>query len=112
METHQKLAKNLSLARSLRCMTLSEFSQELGIPKSTLQSILKSGNTTVHTLSRISRRLNISASALMGDELSDDFFQPLMALLPLLGWFSNLNVQQQASVSSYLFRILEVLQNE
>ena len=84
--------------------------QELGLPKSTLQSILKSGNTTANTLFQISQHLHISVDALLSDNLSDDLLTPLGVLLPLFDFFSALSPERQMLFHLYLSITLEVLQ--
>lgn len=110
MDARQPLAKNLAQQRMLLNMSMEEFSCELGIPKSTLQSILKTGNTTTNTLLQISDYLCLSPDALLGDELSESYLQPLSALMPLFEWFTQLSQEQQIMVISHLLCILEVLQ--
>ena len=53
MEKRNRLAENLRLYQQMRDKTLAELSAELGVARSTVQSILTDGNTTVDTLVRI-----------------------------------------------------------
>ncbi len=110
MNAQQNLAKNLSQQRVSLRMSLEEFSQELGIPKSTLHSILKTGNTTVNTLVQIAQHLHISIDALLGTNLSEDPSTPCMVFFPLFDCYSKLPAERQSLFRIYLSLLLEVLQ--
>ena len=105
----QNLARNLALIRSLRRLSMEEFAGELGIAKSTLQSILQTGNTTLDTLLRISGSLKVSLDTLVNDGFEKQTAVPLKTLLPLFDWFRTLNAEQQQSVIFHLEKILDVL---
>ena len=65
MESCNCLSKNLKAYQKLRTCSLTEFSRELDVSKSTLQSVMKEGNTTLDTLLRIQKALGISLDALV-----------------------------------------------
>lgn len=68
MERRNRLSDNLRQYQRARGETLAEFSEELGIARSTIQSILVDGNTTVDTLIRMANALNISLDELVFGE--------------------------------------------
>ena len=68
MVKENRLAENLKHYQSQRHQTLAEFAEELMIPKSTLQSLLKDGNTTLDTLVRIQTALEVSLDELVYGE--------------------------------------------
>ncbi len=110
MNAQQNLAKNLSQQRVFLRMSLEEFSQELGIPKSTLHSILKTGNTTVNTLVQIAQHLHISIDALLSADLSEDPSPVRTVFSPLLDCYYKLPAERQPLFRVYLSLFLEVLQ--
>lgn len=72
MDRENTLVKNLETIRQLRHRTVPEFAREIGIPKSTLNDLLATGNATVDTLARISEGLGISLYKLFYDHQLDD----------------------------------------
>ena len=68
MEKKSRLAENLKRYQLHNNKTLTEFSEELTIPKSTLQSLMKDGNTTLDTLIRIQTALGITLDELVYGE--------------------------------------------
>ena len=91
MEHCQNFAANLNAIRRLRNLSLSEFSRELGIPKSTLQSILADGNTSLHTALYIADSLNVPLSSLTGEMIPNRSLDSILSLLNCLEWFNNLS---------------------
>lgn len=104
------LAKNLKRYQQLRGLTISEFARELDISKSTLRSILKHGNTTIDTATRISHSLNISLDTLIRDETFPEKIFILNHMQKALAWFAGLPAEKQEEVSSLLAQVWEVLE--
>ena len=102
----QNFANNLELIRNIRKTTLYEFSQELGIPKSTLQSLLREGNTTLDTAIRIADNLNLSVDALLRNDLEPEKCDMLMALLESLTWFTNKSPEQRHRLKACIEELL------
>lgn len=67
MEKHEIFAKNLAAIQAYRGQSLDEFALDIGIPKSTLQSVRASGNTTLNTALLIAEGLGMSLDSLVGD---------------------------------------------
>ena len=84
-----------------------EFASEIGITKSTLQSIEKE-NTAVRldTLSLICSGLNIPISALLTDELEPVETSVLEQALHGLNWFSSLPTEERDEVLLWLRQTL------
>ena len=73
MREKNNLAANLCAYRAEKGMTMAECSESLGIPKSTLQSVMKEGNITLDTLLRISAALGKSLDELVyGDKCIEE----------------------------------------
>lgn len=98
------------MIREQRNMSLTEFAKEIGIPKSTLQSILEDGNTTLDTAIRISKGLNIPLDTLLRDESTNTNFSIIQWLLKGLSWYSELPAEDQKEVLLLISKLLEVLQ--
>lgn len=109
MDKHQIFAKNLEAIREINRRSLGEFSKELGIPKSTLQSVLNSGNTTLDTALRISEGLNLPLDSLTGDSRLAEKLDIVKYLLQGLSWFQTLSAGDQEEIVLHVRKILEVI---
>ena len=58
---------NLKYLRKLRGATLTQFSQEIGISRSTLQTLEKGSSPNLSTLEVIAQNLDLPVSALLGE---------------------------------------------
>lgn len=110
MDQCQTFAANLNAIRKLRKLSLAEFSQELGIPKSTLQSILEDGNTSLYTALCISENLKIPLSSLTGDLIPTKPLASILALMNCFGWFNDLSGKDKENITFHIRAIMEVLQ--
>lgn len=110
MNQCHNFAKSLEMIRKIKCASMAEFSEELDVPKSTLQDILKDGNTSLHTALHIAGQLKVSLSTLTGEVIPAENFAALPALLQFLGWFDSLSAEQQAEIAVHIHAILEALQ--
>ncbi len=110
MDKHQNFANNLNAIRKSKQLSLSEFSEELGIPKSTLQSVLEEGQTTLNTALRISEALDIPLDALTKEQITFENILSIKELLNGIGWFDSLSHDDQKSVIFYLNKIWELIQ--
>ena len=99
MEKHEIFAKNLETIRRYRNQSVGEFSREIGIPKSTLQSVRNSGNTTLDTALRIADGLGLPL----------DKTDLVWYLLQSVDWLRGLSKQEQEEVVYHFQRILEVI---
>lgn len=109
MDKHQIFSKNLMALQSFRQQSLGEFSEEIGIPKSTLQSVLAHGNTTLDTAIRISDGLNLPLDTLISDELACTKLDVAQYLLQSLDWFCTLSPEEQNAVTFHIRAVLEVI---
>ena len=91
MERNNRLSENLRLYQKSRGKTLAEFSSDLGIARSTVQSVLLDGNTTVDTLIRMANALEVSLDELV-------FGMPAPGVSSLINdssWFTRLPPREQ-----------------
>lgn len=110
MEHCQNFAANLNAIRRSRNVSLSEFSRELGIPKSTLQSILADGNTSLHTALYIAENLGVPLSSLTGEIIPNKSMDAILSLINCLEWYNNLSGEKRNIVTFHVRAIVEVLQ--
>lgn len=109
MEKHEIFAKNLEAIRKYRSQSVGEFSKEIGIPKSTLQSVCNSGHTTLDTAIRISEGLNLPLDSLTGDSHMAEKAQLVRHILQSIDWVRSLSSDEQEEVIHHFQRILEVV---
>ena len=112
MKRKNLLSDNLRAFQRARHITQAEFARELDVPKSTLQTVMESGNTTLDTLINISERLNISLDELVfGTELPNRE-RLVEALLHSLSWFAEQPAARQKALCYHFNSILNILTRE
>ena len=108
MDRTNQLAQRLHELQFDRRMTQAQFSREIGLPRSTLQSIMTDGNTTVDTLIRIANALEVSL-----DELVFGSPPPLPArerqLLHAFEQYSKLSVGEREGFMLHFHAIMDLL---
>lgn len=109
MEKHEIFARNLEAIRIYKGQSISELAGEIGVPKSTLQSVRISGNTTLDTAMRIADGLGLSLDSLVSDDLLVQKISTTQYLLQAVEWFQALSDSEQEEVSAHFHGILEVL---
>ena len=62
MSKPDNLGANLRALREAKQLSYTEFSIELGIPRTTLQSVMKSGHTSLDTACKIADALDVPLS--------------------------------------------------
>lgn len=112
MEKNRIFSKNLKIIRDRKRLSMAEFSAALDVPKSTIQSIMDGGNTTLYTAIHIADRLNIPLGVLLNEELSPDAVNILPVLISLFDWFAGLSITKQSAMASCLEQILAILNDE
>lgn len=120
MEKLKRFAQNLDNIKTRNNKSLTEFAQEIGIAKSTVQSILKDGNTTLDTAIRISTALGISLDDLLNEDIDDiengggevkagSLGTGFEILKRVLGRFDNLDYNEQLELEYCIVRIMDIL---
>ena len=102
--------ENLNALKKARQCSLTEFSEALNLPTSTLQSILGSGQTSLDTACRISDAVGIPLSVPARDSFPAERFEVLHGFLVQLGWFAELGSTDQRVVADAFSVTLEVLE--
>lgn len=98
--------RNLSEIRKARKLSVSELSSELDIPKSTLQSILNDGSTTLYTAIQISNRLDIPLSSLTNESYSGKQTDMLSVILKCFECYTRLPAEDQEKIAYHTKSIL------
>lgn len=109
LERHEIFAKNLETIREINGQSIEEFAEEIGLPKSTLQSIRLSGNTTLDTAMRIADGLGLSLDSLTGDSRVPEQIDLVRHLLKSIAWMRELSAGEQETVAEHFHKILEVV---
>lgn len=112
MGTQNYLSQNLKAYQKLRNLSLVEFSKELDVPQSTLNAILKEGNTTLETIIRISRNLNCSLDMLVYDRKMPDKLFILYHMEQSGAWYSGLSAETKAAIAHQVAKLWEVMDRE
>lgn len=99
----------LNLKKLQGCLSLAEFSRELSIPKSTLQSILKDGNTTLDTALRIANSIETPLDVLTSTTLTPKQFERGNCFLTLLNWYHDLSAEKRQQIQTHLTALLCII---
>lgn len=111
MKRDNHLSDNLKAYQKIREKTLSEFSREIGIAKSTLQSVMVDGNTTVDTLIRIANGLDITLDDLVFGEMQTEQIDKVKNLLTEMQWYTQLAEEQQERLRYHLLEIVRLMKD-
>ena len=111
MNPCSNFAKNMEAIRRRANLTIAEFSSALGIPRSTVQGIIKSGQTSLDTALKIAWRLEVPLSTLTGEVVVEEGVGSMEALLNYFEWFRNLQINQD-KIADHIHAILELLHEE
>lgn len=109
MEQHEIFARNLEIIRKINGQSIAELAKDIDIPKSTLQSVRMSGNTTLDTAVRIADGLQIPLDSLIRDQNLAEKVDIVQHMLQAIEWFRGLSTDEQDEVLLHFRRILEVL---
>ena len=92
----QNLSTNLRTLRSMRRASLEDFSEELGIGKTTLQDLEKgNGNPTLETIEHISQNLSISPLTLLSNRYDPHDLYTAQMLLSNIKTLCTLSREEQ-----------------
>lgn len=109
MEKRNSLSKNLRACQQSRGMSLMEFAEELDVPKSTLRAILKDGNTTLETATRIAANMGMGLDSLVHDGQFSDKQFILMHLERAGAWLASFPEEKREKIASLVAEIWEVM---
>ena len=107
-----RIAENLKSYQELHKYTLAEFAQKLGIPKSTLQSVMQDGNTTVDTLIKIQQGLGMSLDELVYGEMSKVLSGGMHELLKGISRYADMDAAHQERLRNLMNSLFDELKND
>lgn len=91
MNDLRQFGENLNALKESRQLSLTEFSAELHIPRTTLQAVLNGGQTTLDTACRIADASHIPLSVLTNQTASAKCLDVLQCWLTCVDWYSSLS---------------------
>ena len=112
MEMTNRLSENLKKYQRLHNQTWVELSEELSVPKTTLQSLLKDGNTTWVTLMRIQQMLGITLDELV---YGTDWIAKLYTeqkLLSNMAWYMKMPEEDREFFRYHLNEMMKILESQ
>lgn len=112
MKRRNNLSSNLKTFQRARHITQAEFARELDIPKSTLQTVMLSGNATLDTLINIASSLNISLDELVFGEGQTSREGLIETLLNSMSWFAGQPTARQKTLRYHFNGLLNTLTRE
>ena len=110
MERNNHLSENLRAYQNAKNQTLAEFSQELGVARSTVQSIMVDGNTTVDTLVLMANALQVTLDDLVFGGSPIKNTRDVQHFLRNVGWFTRLPGEKQEKFRYHLHELLKLLE--
>ena len=109
-EKHKNLAGSLKILRKARGLSLAEFSRALDIPKSTLQTVLADGQTSLNTAIRISENLRIPLDTLTNGVLFTEQVRVMDGLISGVEWFSKLPPEKKKEANELIYAIIRIFE--
>lgn len=109
MKRKNHLSENLKAYQRWKGYTQMELSEELGVPRSTLQALLADGNTTLETLIQLADRLNVSLDELVFAEKAPEIYERARRLLFELLWYSEMKAEQKEAVCYHVCEALKIM---
>ena len=111
MENANHLSENLRAYQRAQGKSLTGLSAELGIARSTVQSVLSDGNTTLDTLIRIAHATNSTLDELVFGDTPARRLDDIQSFLGQVGWFIRLPAEKQEKFLFYLQEMLKLLEH-
>ena len=109
MKEYNRLAQNLRSYKAAKNLTTKQLSSELDIPEATLRNVMKDGNTTLDTVIRISKGLDISLDMLINDADLPDKLIVLKQIQRAGSWLAELPSEKSDKIASLIAEIWEVM---
>ena len=109
MERKKKLSETLKRIQKERGLSLSEFAKDLDIPKSTLQYILKTGDTSLDTFIHISDNLKLTPNELLGYDTGSKNIEEQMNQIDK---YSRMTTEDQEKARYHVNAFMELFKND
>ncbi len=103
----------MNALRIRRRLSIAEFSEELGISRSSMQDLLNgNGNPRMDTLEHIAARLHMEPAALFSCTFSDAQTETALLLLQSLDAFSSLSEEKRKHAAELLLELILMIGSE
>lgn len=109
MEKEHNMSESLSKLQKEANKSQAEFAKELGVPKSTFGIILRTGNTTVDTLLRISEHTGRTPNELLGYDYD---WRAVCGLMEYIAMHSQLPRVKRETAKNMVIELLELFEND
>ena len=109
MKEYNHLARNLRSYKAAKNLTTKQLSSELDIPEATLRNVMKDGHTTLDTVIRISKALDISLDMLINDADLPDKLIVLKQIQKAGSWLAKLPPEKSDKIAALIAEIWEVM---
>ena len=107
MDLNKNLAAVLSIMKTERQKSMTEFSEELEISRSALQEYLSgAGNPNLTTIEHIAQKLNVSPYFLLLDDFNDEQLGVFMKMIDILSLVSDLPSEKRKRFAELLFEMI------
>ncbi len=110
MKRDSHLSDNLKAYQGEQRKTLSEFSREIGVAKSTLQSVMADGNTTVDTLIRIANALGVTLDELVFGNIQRVEVDAVRKVLSEVEWYVQIPREKQEKIIYHLSELMKLIE--
>ena len=101
---------NLQLLKKESGLSMTKFSEKLELSRSTVQSVMDDGQTSLDTACRIANALQLPLCTLTGGELHPERADVLHSTLVVVDWYCQLSAEQQRTIRSAFSVILDELE--
>ena len=112
MKKENRLSENLRAYRKVRGRTQAELSKEPGVPVSTLQTVLRGGNTTLDPLIRLSHAMDASLDEPVFSEHGTEGDALLRKLMTDFGYYANMTEEQRAMAWYHMRELGRLMKQE
>ena len=103
------LSENLRAYQKMKGCTQAEFSAELGVPTSTLQTVLYSGNTTLDTLLHLAEALDVSLDELVCCRQNPQGYAWFRQMMQGFGWYVEMDEERQNAVWYHVCQLIQLV---
>ena len=112
MKRTNYLSENLRAYQKMKGCTQAEFSAELGVPTSTLQTLMYSGNTTLDTLLHLAEAMDISLDELVLCRRSPEVDKRIRQLMQEFAWYSEMTEERQQAVWYHVCELVRLVKTD
>ncbi len=101
---------NLRMLIEQSDLSIVKFSKMLDMPRTTVQSVMKDGQTTLDTACRMANALKIPLCTMTGGELATSRVKVVQNYLGILEWYVSLSMEKRKAIRTTFCLLLELLE--